>query len=114
MPLPLIQVVLFYFFIFIVYWFSAAITWPPSSNSDGDYIMLFTAIIFPVIVLVQNVVAALINNTKATYVLVGIAIAFYTFLIIDMGFSVPFKTGLCMFFGLLVLGIKTKIDKRLL
>jgi hypothetical protein len=110
----LIQVIVFYFVIFIVYWFAAAITYPSSSESNSDYVMLFTAIVFAIIVLIQNVIAAIINRIKVTYILMGIALASYTATLIDLGILVPFKTGLCMIFGFVVLGIKTTIDDRLL
>ena len=109
----LIQVIIFYLFVFIVYWFAAAITSPPSTDSNGDYIILFTAILFAILVLIQNLIAAAIKNIKATYVLMAIAIAAYIAWLIDIGISVPFKTGLCLVFGLVVLGVKTKIDDQL-
>jgi hypothetical protein len=109
----LIQVIIFYFFIFIVYWFAAAITHPLDNDPNGDYVVLFSAILLPIMVIVQNVIAAVINKKKATYVLMVIMIAVYMIGLIDIGSSITFKSGLCLVFGLVVLGIKTKIDDRL-
>lgn len=112
----LVQVMMFYSFIFIVYWFAAviAISYPEKeTNPDQDYVVLFTAIVFAIIALFQNVVAAIIHNKKATYTCMAIAIAAYTVYLIDIGFPVSFKTGLCFVLGLVVLGIKTRIDDAL-
>ncbi len=108
----LIQVIGFYLLILIVYWFAAAINYS-SIDSSGDYNMLFTAILFAIIVLIQNVFAAVINRRKVTYVLMVLAIVSYTASLIDIGISVPFKTGLCMILGIVVLGVKMRIDDRL-
>lgn len=107
----LIQVVGFYLFIFIFHLLSAAITYP--RNNGFDYVTLFSAISFAVIILIQNVIAAIVNNKMVTYVLIGIAVAAYTFALIDLGSSLPFSTTLCMLFGIVVLVTKTKIDETL-
>ena len=108
----LIQVVGFYLFIFIFHLLSAAITYP--RNNGFDYVTLFSAISFAVIILIQNVIAAIVNNKMVTYVLIRIAVAVYTFMLIDLGSSLPLSTMLCMLFGIVVLVIKTKIDERLI
>ena len=64
-------------------------------------------------VLIQNVVSAIINKKKVTYVLMTIAITTYMVGLIDIGSSVPFKSAIRLIFGLVVLGIKTKIDDRI-
>lgn len=113
----LIQVVIFYSFIFVVYWLAAAIAISyqrPNSDANGDYIVLFAAVLFPVMVLIQNVIAAIINNIKATYVLMAITIAAYMVGLIDSGISVAFKHGLCLAFGVVILGFKTKFDGLLI
>lgn len=111
----MVQIIIFYSFILIVYWFAAAIEigYPGNSDPNGDYIVLFSAIIFAIMVLIQNVVSAIINKKKVTYVLMTIAITTYMVGLIDIGSSVPFKSAICLIFGLVVLGIKTKIDDRM-
>lgn len=112
----LAQVVIFYFLIFMVYWFAAAIAISyPQKESDPkqDYAVLFIAIVFVFLVVVQNVLAATLNRPKATYFLIAIAIAAYLFSVIDLGSLVFFKSALCSVFGALVLAAKTKIDDLL-
>jgi hypothetical protein len=108
----LIQVILFYFLIFIVYLFAALIAYSPSNDPNGDYVVLFSAMLLPIMILIQNFIASVINNIKATYVLIGTAIVIYVIGLIDIG-AVSFKTGLCLAWGIVVLGVKTKIDDRL-
>jgi hypothetical protein len=108
-----IQVIIFYFFIFMVYWFAAALSSTSNNDPSGDYAVLFSAILLPIMIMVQNFIAALINNITATYILMAIAIIVYIVGLVDVVTSVPFKSGLCLVFGLVVLGIKIKIDERL-
>ena len=109
----LIQVFLFYFFIFIVYIFAELLTYSPSNDTNGDYEVWMLAVVFPFLILTQNLIAATINNLKVTYGLIAFATAVYLFLLIDVITSISFKSVICLVFGLVVISIKTKIDDRL-
>jgi len=99
--------------IFLIYIFWALLIFSPSSNPDEDYTVLISAIIFPILVLIQNVIAAVINNVKFTYGLVIVATGAYALSFIDVITSASFKSGICLAFGIFVLSIKTKIDSQL-
>lgn len=106
----LLQVVVYYLLIFVLWNIERIFQAPKDSDFTTDFAVIMSVILFSIIIFIQNFLIEIFNKNIFTYSLFLIVIVIYTLGWGEDIFSFPFKTFIFLIAGFTSLTIKFLID----